>query len=255
MAFASWNQPVDVTSPIAHEEERANPSKSLAKTFGYMAIAVAVTGVVAVGLGLLFGWLIGRASVFEEINTAASIYLGILIGSFVLLLIDSIVISGVMATGKHSIWVPFMIYAALMGVFLSSFLVLGIDFWTMGLALGIAAVAYGSMFLIGYFSKINLNPLGLVAIGLLFMALLFGGFWGIFFAVTGSLNVFNVIFSGIVLLLFLIIASVDAYNIKKIITRGDGNQNICLYCAYVMYCDFVMIFIRVLYLLSYLKRN
>ena len=50
MAFASWNQEVDLTSPIAHEEERANPSRAVAKTFGYMAIGIAITAIVAVTL-------------------------------------------------------------------------------------------------------------------------------------------------------------------------------------------------------------
>lgn len=254
MAFASWNKPVDVSAPITHEEERANPSKSVAKAFGYMAIGIAVTAVVALGLGFLFGYYFGAADL-NTFNTAATVYLGILIASFILLFIDSVVIAGMTASGRHSIWVPYILYSVLMGVFISAFLIIGIDFQTMGLAFGIAAAAYGGMFLIGYFSKANLNPLGLVAIGALFMMLLFGGMVGIMFAMTGQLNAFNIGFSAIVLLLFLIIAAVDAYNIKAIITRGDGNKNICLYCAYIMYCDFIVIFLRVLYLLTYLRRN
>ena len=255
MAFASWNKSVDVNSPITHEEERANPSKSVAKTFGYMSIGIAITAVVAMLLGLLFGNLIGKAEINGGINTPAVAYLWILIVSFILLFIDSFVISGFAATGRVSIWIPYIIYAALMGVFISAFLVLGIDFRTMGMAFGIAALSYGGMFLIGYFSKINLNPLGLVALGFLFMLILFGGMLGLTFAITGTLAIFDIVFSSIVLLLFLIVAAVDAYNIRKIITYGDGNKNVCLYCAYVMYSDFIMIFIRVLILLLAVSRR
>ena len=253
MAFASWNQQPVNESTLLHQEEIQNPTKALAKTFGYMAIGVGITGVVAVLLGFLFGNWLGNADL-DAFNTAAMVYIGLLIGSFIGMLIDSVVISAVVARGKHSVWPAYIVYTVLMGVFISAFLVVGIDFWTMGEALAIAMVAFGGMFLIGYFSKINLNPLGLVAIGLLFMVILFGSFWGIMFAVTGgNIAIFDLVFSLVVCGLFMIIAAVDAYNIKHILASGDATNNICLYCAYIMYCDFVVIFIRVLYILAKLK--
>ena len=253
MAFASWNQQPVNESTLLHQEEIQNPTKALAKTFGYMAIGVGITGVVAVLLGFLFGNWLGNADL-DAFNTAAMVYIGLLIGSFIGMLIDSVVISAVVARGKHSVWPAYIVYTVLMGVFISAFLVVGIDFWTMGEALAIAMVAFGGMFLIGYFSKINLNPLGLVAIGLLFMVILFGSFWGIMFAVTGgNIAIFDLVFSLVVCGLFMIIAAVDAYNIKRILASGDATNNICLYCAYIMYCDFVVIFIRVLYILAKLK--
>ena len=253
MAFASWNQQPVNESTLLHQEEIQNPTKALAKTFGYMAIGVGITGVVAVLLGFLFGNWLGNADL-DAFNTAAMVYIGLLIGSFIGMLIDSVAISAVVARGKHSVWPAYIVYTVLMGVFISAFLVVGIDFWTMGEALAIAMVAFGGMFLIGYFSKINLNPLGLVAIGLLFMVILFGSFWGIMFAVTGgNIAIFDLVFSLVVCGLFMIIAAVDAYNIKRILASGDATNNICLYCAYIMYCDFVVIFIRVLYILAKLK--
>ena len=252
MAFASWNQQPVNESTLLHQEEIQNPTKALAKTFGYMAIGVGITGAVAVLLGFLFGRILGTADL-DTFNTAAGVYIGILIASFIGMLIDSIVISAVVARGRTSVWPAYIVYTVLMGAFISAFLVIGIDFWTMGEALAIAMVAFGGMFLIGYFSKINLNPLGLVAIGLLFMTILFGSFWGIMFAATGAIAVFDLVFSLIVCGLFMIIAAVDAYNIKRILANGDATNNICLYCAYIMYCDFIVIFIRVLYILAKLK--
>ena len=52
-----------------------------------------------------------------------------------------------------------------------------------------------------------------------------------------------------ILIISLIVAAIDAYNIKKILSQGEGNDNLVLYCAFTMYSDFIMIFIRVLYLL------
>ena len=182
MAFASWNhqQPVD-KSTLIHQEERANPTKSVAKAFGYMAIGIAITAVISVILGFLFGNFLGKAETEGDFNTAAIVYVALLITSFIVLLIDSIVISAVVTRGRHSVWPAYIVYTAVMGVFISSFLVAGIDFWTMGEALGISMISFGAMFLVGYFSKINLNPLGLVAIGLLFTVVLLGAFWGILF--------------------------------------------------------------------------
>ena len=48
----------------------------------------------------------------------------------------------------------------------------------------------------------------------------------------------------------LISVATDCFNAKKMLENGQANDNLALYCAYIMYTDFIMIFFRVLYLLA-----
>ena len=220
-----------------------------------MALALFLTAGVAVGLGYgLEAWL-GRVNISQQVETNVLIvYLIALIASFIGCLILGFVMRKVLASGRHSIWVPYLLYAGLMGVMLST-LVFICEPWVLAEALGIASIVFLAMFLIGYFSKINLNPLGMVALGLLFAVLLLSLFWVLFYFLwtPGQYFVFDLVVSLILVGVLLIIAAVDAYNIKNILASGDANNNVCLYCAFIMYSDFVVILVRIVYLLSLLK--
>lgn len=261
MGFATY-QNERPQAPIGETEPKdVNVSKTLAKCFGYMGIAVLVTAVSAFLVGLLFTKLIFADYIFAGEITGMNEdafygYMVVMLLSFLALIIDSVVMGRVLAKGKRSIWAPYIIYAVLMGVFLSSFLVFGVDFATIGEALGISALVFGVLFLIGWFSKKDLNVFAYI--GLAVLAILF--FFGIFglilwLTVPAAYVIYNLIFAGALALVLLIVIAADIFNVKKTLERGQSNSNLALYCAFVMYGDFVLIFVRILYLLALLKSD
>lgn len=249
-------------SPQTEQPEIAksvNSSKVLAKCFGYMAIGLLVTAVVSFLVGYLFANLIFKdylfTGEFTEANWNAMIAYFVIMGvSFVALMIDSFAMCRALARPNRSAWPPYIIYAVLMGVFLSSFLVLGIDFATIGEAAAISAVVFGVLFLIGYFSKKDLNFLAYIGMAFLSIVSLFGLFgFLLFLFVPPAALIYNLIFTFALAIVLLVVIAADAYNIKNIIARGQMNNNIALYCAFTMYSDFIVIFVRILYVLAISK--
>ena len=230
---------------IAKANRRAS-AKFLSVVFGYMAIGLAITAVVSFVVALLFSrWLVTGS------ETATAVYLGLMIGGLIALLIDSFVIHHFFFKGTHSLLIPYVIYTALMGVFISSFLILGVDFATMGEAFGLTALVFLVMFLIGYFSPVDLNPLGMVAIGLLCALCLVSLFYGIFYLVGGGTPslMTEYIFSIIVVVVMMVIVAVDCYNMSKTAQSGSATTQTALFYAFSMYCDFITLFVRILYII------
>jgi len=235
------------------QEGKREQSRFLARIYGYMAIGLAITAVVSFVLALIFSnWFIGTINDPDtsKANAAFTTYLIIMVVSGIALLIDTFVMHAVLRKGKHSLWIPYIIYAVLMGVFMSSFLIIGIDFYTIGEAFAITAVVFLLMFFIGYFSPVNLNFLGTIAIGLLLVLTLISLFFGIIFIATGTWDVWNIVYSVAVAVIVMIVCAVDGYNIRKLGQSGVVTNNLALYSAFSMYVDFIMIFIRILYLLA-----
>ena len=77
----------------------------------------------------------------------------------------------------------------------------------------------------------------------------------LFVLIPGAVLVYDLIFTLALAVVLLIVVAADAYNIKNIIRRGQMNDNLALYCAFTMYSDFIVIFIRVLYVLALTKSN
>ena len=239
-----------------YQDKAKSPSKMLAKSFGYMAIGLDITAVVGFLIAYIFALSFKEESFDSNgaLTRTGGIYFALMIVSFIALIIDSFAMNAVLARGKHSLWIPYIIYSVLMGVLMSSF-VLVIDFWTIGEALGISAGVFLILFLIGYFSKVDLNPLAFVGLGFLMLMGFIGLFWGIFFFINpGAFIVYNVIFSFAFAIIMLIVVAADAYNIKRILaTAQDNDNNLALYCAWTMYSDFIILFVRVLYIIALIK--
>ena len=260
MGFATYSNHRPDEQPTGEANAvSVNVSKTLAKCFGYMAIALVITALSAFGVGLLFTKLIFADYIFAGeitgMNADAFVgYMVVMIASFLLLVIDSFVMTKMVAKPNRSAWIPYIIYAILMGVFLSSFLVFGVDFATIGEAAGISAAVFGALFLVGWFSKKDLNVWAYI--GISFLSILF--FFGIFglllwVFLPGAGLVYNLIFSLALAVVLLIVIATDVFNIRRIIERGGNSDNLALYCAFVMYGDFVVIFVRILYYLTLLK--
>ena len=254
MAYASYPQGDSPKKSSFQESNAATPAnRQLAKSFGYMALGLAISGLVAFLVSYLFVYVLKWAGERGQFASAfAGYYFAVMAISFVGLLVTGVVMSIVMARNKHSAWVPYILYTVFMGVFLSSFLILGIDFQTIGEAFLLTSASFLAMFLIGYFSKGGVRILGMVASLLGTMALFFALFWLIKILISGNgagYFAFDMIFSGVILLISVLVVAIDAFNIKNILEKADGMKNVALYCAFTMYSDYIIIFLRVLYIL------
>ncbi len=254
MAYASYPQGDSPKQSSFNENKTTAPANRLfAKAFGYMALGLAISGLVAFVTSYIFVFILKWAGEKGQIATAYSTgYLIVMIVSFVGLLVTGVVMSAVMAKNKHSAWVPYILFTVFMGVFLSSFLILGIDFQTIGEAFLLSSAAFLAMFLIGYFSKGGVKILAMVASLIAMMTLFFAMFWLIKVLISGN-NVgyfaFDMIVSLAILVVSVLVVAVDAYNIKRILERAEGMKNVALFCAFTMYTDYIIIFLRVLYVL------
>ena len=238
--------------------------QQLAKVFGYMLIGLGITTIVAVGVAALMYYVIFGNRTLEEVIAAFESgaldgaiigYLVTFVVSLIGLLIMGFVLPITLRSDRVSAWPAFIIYSIFMGVMLSCFVLL-VDLATLAEALGITLVSFALMFLIGRFSKVNLNPLGLVALGFLFVAVLITIFFGLFAWLNPTaFRIWDLVFCIIVAGIMMIVTAVDAYNIKKILERGQASRNVLLFCAYTLYSDFIVIFVRVLLVLLKAKNR
>ena len=132
-----------------------------------------------------------------------------------------------------------------MGIMLST-LAMVIDWSILGITFGITALIFGLMSLIALLSKGRLNGLAIAAMGLfigagilslvLWILMLVGFFSGTLYWIV-SLSVFVAV---------MLITIWDMARIKAIAQNGEMTTNISLYCAFILYNDFIYIFLRIL---------
>ena len=239
------------TAPRSQEEERGikqsstgNTVLSIAKVFLYMFAGLLITALVAFGVGALVYYQVGIGN-----ENATNIYLGLIIGSAIALLIDMLVINFVVLRGRHSVLVPGIIFCVLVGV-LFSMLTLYIPWEIIGMAFGITALTFLVMSLIAFLTKGNMAPIVIVIIGLAIGAGTLALFNWIFALLTGRvIETLYWIVEFAVFALILFVTIFDLWRIKKIAENGGMDNNLALYCAFVMYTDFINVFIRILYFL------
>lgn len=245
--YRNWSNDVNVS------ERQEEATFSLVKVFGYMFAGLLITTIVMLGLGGLFRHLFGIGDAFAEQapdfsnDNALMALLIVMIVSFVGLIIMSFVVPMVLHRGRHSILVPSIFYSVLMGASLST-LAIFIPWYLLGVTFGITAVIFGLLSLIALLSKGRLNGLAIVAIGLISGAMLISLFlWilSLFMNVTWLFWVVSLaVFAGMML-----ITIWDVARIKRIAEEGAMSNNLSLYCAYILYNDFIYIFLRVLRIL------
>lgn len=227
-------------------------TKFLALIFLYLALGVFIT----LGVGLLYSYILWSS--FEAgSNEMAIAYMATFaisgIGIFVMMIINSVYIS---KTNKAP-WVGFLIFAVLYGLLFSGVLLTGvITFYTLMEALGITTGLFLIMFLLGYFSKINWNPIAFIALTMLIGVLLVSMFFGIWYLISPStFMLLDFIISIIFIIAVTLIVGVDANRAAKIAASGMANNNLALFMAYNFYVDFIGIFLRVLLLLASSRNN
>lgn len=230
-------------------------SKFIGKTFLYMFVALLITIAVSVGVGLLFTHLFTTSYTDNQFVGNIGAYLVLLIASAIGLLVVGIWFSVSAIRGKHSLWVPFIIYSILMGALLSFFTIF-VSWDVLAISFGITTVAFGGMALIGLLSKRDLNFLAIVAMGLGIGILVLALTNTLFYFLAPVLFSWNyVLIQGLILLLVMIITIIDTWRVKKIAERGEANENLALYCAFNLYIDFIQLLIRVIYIVLIAKRR
>lgn len=242
--------PVGPDEKMKIEETKVGGGSSkalnLGKVFGIMFIWLLLTAGIAFGLGYLFFlWLQSGG------ETARNGMFALLIGSGIGLIILTFVIQFfALKKGKGMLILSFL-YVLFMGV-LCSTLVLFIDWYILGVALGITTAIFGVLAVIGLVAK-NIKPIAMVGLMLVIGAAMTGLItWLIilFTGVTGQAAtilwiVDFAMFAGMLLLII-----VDMHQIGKICERGEVSTNLTLYCALTLYTDFIYIFIRIAYYLA-----
>ncbi|MCR5491451.1 MAG: Bax inhibitor-1 family protein [Bacilli bacterium] len=261
MAYASFNKGQQ-ERPVNNRVNEAgfNQSKALAKVYGYMFLGLLITGVVCFFASWFFS-----SHINELLNNGESV------GGWGVALVASWIVSGLIciilsfvipvkaAFGKSSLWFPYILFTVSMGVLLTAVLLTGIKFYIVGEAFGITTLVFGGMALIGWRSKRDLSIFGFIAMMILWSILVFSMVGIITLAFTGwNANAtfwFNIGIEGAIIGVLLIVTMVDSWRIKKILTNAGDCENMYLYGAFVMYTDFIAIFLRVLYILAKLQRN
>ena len=247
--FADHKEQPQKENKKEQKQEVASTAFSLAKVFGYMFIGLLITSVIALGLGYLLSYLMVRASANAEDAQALLVgMVAVLIVCGIALIVMSFVVPIVAMKNKHSVLVPSIIYTILMGVLLST-ITAWIPWYILGLTFGITSVIFGLMTLIAALSKSRLNGLLIVALGLLAGAMLLSLIMVILMltsVMTGEMVWLYWVITLVTFAAMMFITMWDIARIKKIAEQGEMNRNVSLYCAFILYNDFINILLRVL---------
>ena len=235
----------------SNREQLANSSTafSIAKVFGYMFVGLLITAAIALGLGAYFGAVLMKDA-GTDVNTRlqatnAIILLALLIISAIAIIVLSFVVPIVAIRNRHSVLVPAIIYSIFMGIMLSSLAVF-IDWQILGITFGITALVFGLMALIGLLSKGRLNGLAIAGIGLFVGAGLLSLTLWILMLVGVNVGPLYWLISLMTFAAVMLITIWDMARIKYIAEKGEMTKNVSLYCAYILYNDFIVIFLKIL---------
>lgn len=223
---------------LTDEQIRAEQASFMTKVYGWMSLALIVTGVVAFYIasneGLILTFIVNRfvfyACIFGELG--------------VVWWLSSRVRD--MSANTATLW--FFLYAILNGITLSVIFLV----YTMGSIAStffITAGTFAVMSAYGYFTKTDLTSWG----NILFMALIgliIAGIVNIFW----QNNLFGMIVSGIGVLVFVGLTAYDTQKIKEMNIIGnegtDEDRKEAVMGALTLYLDFINLFIFLLRLLG-----
>ena len=221
-----------------------------------MFICLLVTAIIAAAFGYSFQAMLIHSMVDNGegvmVYSEGALYtlIGILITSAIALLVMSFVLPIMFSRGKHNILIPLIIYVCLMGILLSTFTFI-FEPIILVESFAITSLIFGLMALLGYLSKGRLTGIGFILLGLLIGAGLLAGFNFLMIMFNG-ISEANVMLSWIVSFmlfgLLMLVTLYDVYRIKRIAEGGEKHDNnLVLYCAYILYSDFIALLVRVIY--------
>lgn len=231
-------------------DSRRETTRALAVVLGFMCIGLLITAISCLGFSIYFSNMIANAgsdkvALNSACNTINMIFFGGIIGMLVLSLVNSFALG----RSKKGGWIPYALYAAVMGLVLAP-TVMWIDTYTVGMAFGLTAGVFLVLFLIGFFSKANLTPLGLIGLGLMFSVILVPLPFLILFIISpATYAIWNVIAAIATSVAIVLIVAFEANRMSREIQGGTFTYSSALYYAYSFYNDFILIFIRLLMVL------
>jgi uncharacterized protein len=219
---------------VSKEEASAETQRFIVKVYGWMSLALIVTGLVAI-------WTVSSQMVINFIFSSRFVFMGLLIGEFVLV----VYLAGwIMKMSSQTATLVFILYSVLNGLTLSViFLVYTAD--SIASTFFITAGTFAIMSIYGYFTKTDLTRLGnILLMGLvgLIMAslinLLFQNetlYW-----ITTYAGIF--IFTGLI--------AYDTQKIKNLNVIGnegtDEDRKEAIIGALTLYLDFINLFLKLL---------
>lgn len=232
---------------------------SYAKVYLWMTLGLAITGLVAFFLPSLLTLMAKQFSWSGDV--LGNVYLGLIIGSAVLMLPAMFLITFKAWQPKSALMtVSYIVYTFLMGVLLSSvFLVVlatsnshGDYVSTIGVSFLITALSFLIMGLVGLFSKRNLG----VLLPLLITLCLGSAIISLVNLFLGSPTLYWIV-DFVCFGIILIVTAIDMNRMKQLAENGglSSDTNIALYCAFNLYVDFINIFIRVIYYVMMAKNK
>ena len=230
----------------------ARSTKFLSKVFGHFSLYLLISTALAVGLGILFSYLLGKAiAAGDDVYTSKiGLTLLILLGVSALgVLITSIIAHVRGFIGTRSTLVPAILYSVFMGILLSS-LVIFINWFYLALAFGVTTLIFAILYLIGKVVKVNLPLVAILAMTLFIGGALMSLGFFLFYLIAPTLfSWLYVAISAILLFVVILFTGIDIWRIQRIADSGSGNPNLSQYCAFILYVDFIYMFMRVLVIL------
>lgn len=228
---------------------------NIAKVYLWLALGLVLTGATSLGLPEIMVWVLRNQG--EE--AFSQFFLIALIVSICLML-PSVIIINVQSFRKNAplMITSYVIYTLAMGALLGDIFLYvvpeGEGFETICVAFFVSALSFGIMGLIGSLMKdksigIVAPILSTLALGVLVISLVN------FFI--GSAVVYWVS-DFIIFAIMLMVIAFDTHHVLKLADKVgfDNYTNLAIYCAYVLYVDFIWIFLKVLfYILIFRNRN
>lgn len=227
------------TAPV-FEKSREN-TKFLASVLGIMGLALVWTALVAFGVAYGLAYII-----VQDVDAGMWTLIGLMVFSVVGLIAFAIASPFILRNGRGGA-VVLSVYSTLMGVIFSLFVIF-MDPLILGEAILITAIAFFSMFLVGYLFPVSIGLLGMVALGFIFGAFLMAISGSISYFVFGYGTALDFVVASCLLVAICLLTAIDGRKMKNYAVSGGGYDHKFI-CAYVLYGDFVTILMYVLRIL------
>jgi FtsH-binding integral membrane protein len=217
--------------PYQQYANETSTTSPLVKVFAWMAVALGVTALMA--LGVFFAFASGLIS--------DDLFAGLMIGSAITLMISYFwFLFGSLRRGEGNPSIPFFLYSGSMGVILST-LPLAYSIELIGTSFGISALVFGIFAYYGATTKTSLLGVGQFTL-VAFMGLILLSLVNLFI---GSVSVDWFISFGIFGVVLLMVAY-QVWYVKQISDTGDISNSQAMYLAFSLYISFINIFLRIL---------
>jgi len=217
--------------PYQQYANETSTTSPLVKVFAWMAVALGVTALMA--LGVFFAFASGLIS--------DDLFAGLMIGSAIVLLISYFwFLFGSLRRGEGNPSIPFFLYSGSMGVILST-LPFAYPIELIGTAFGVSALVFGIFAYYGATTKTSLLGVGQFTL-VAFMGLILLSLVNLFI---GSVSVDWFISFGIFGVVLLMVAY-QVWYVKQISDSGDISNAQAMYLAFSLYISFINIFLRIL---------